>query len=324
MRSFASCARPTGCCAPLSIACSAARERSRIGCRRRHGTGCAVPLAGRGEHTGRAGIAADHEVGQRAVRAGTSAGIGGGAGRGDGALAEPGRARERSGWAGIGGRAPKHWPARWPQRWAIPRSRNLRRFLAAASTGEERIRAALENVGGSNARCRYLRRARWPRIFWRAIRRTLSRCSRAARADGGKPVSDQLRIAARRCMLRLVGRTLLEEDAGVGDSARAFAELRPDTDGRRWTRRRRRRALRCWPWDVWGPANWMRSPMRTWCFCAVRSAMPKRAERCALSLVAMLSGYTREGSVIAVDTRMRPHGSEGELVVSLRQLATVF
>ena len=35
MRSFASWARPMGCCAPSSIACSAARERRRIGCRSR-------------------------------------------------------------------------------------------------------------------------------------------------------------------------------------------------------------------------------------------------------------------------------------------------
>jgi glutamate-ammonia-ligase adenylyltransferase len=38
----------------------------------------------------------------------------------------------------------------------------------------------------------------------------------------------------------------------------------------------------------------------------------------------MLSGYTREGSVIAVDTRLRPHGSAGELVASSRQLAQYF
>jgi glutamate-ammonia-ligase adenylyltransferase len=51
---------------------------------------------------------------------------------------------------------------------------------------------------------------------------------------------------------------------------------------------------------------------------------PEKAERCARSLVAVLSGYTREGSVIAVDTRLRPHGGEGELVASLRQLAQYF
>jgi glutamate-ammonia-ligase adenylyltransferase len=50
----------------------------------------------------------------------------------------------------------------------------------------------------------------------------------------------------------------------------------------------------------------------------------EKAERCALSLVAMLSGYTREGSVITVDTRLRPHGKEGELVISTRQLAQYF
>ena len=49
-----------------------------------------------------------------------------------------------------------------------------------------------------------------------------------------------------------------------------------------------------------------------------------RADRCALSLVAMLSGYTHEGSVIEVDTRLRPHGSDGELVASVRQLAQYF
>ncbi len=38
-------------------------------------------------------------------------------------------------------------------------------------------------------------------------------------------------------------------------------------------------------------------------------------------MVSLLSGYTREGSVIAVDTRLRPHGGEGELVTSLRQLS---
>jgi glutamate-ammonia-ligase adenylyltransferase len=48
------------------------------------------------------------------------------------------------------------------------------------------------------------------------------------------------------------------------------------------------------------------------------------AEHCAHSLVAMLSGYTREGSVIAVDTRIRPHGGAGEFVVSSRQLAQYF
>ena len=48
------------------------------------------------------------------------------------------------------------------------------------------------------------------------------------------------------------------------------------------------------------------------------------ADRCALSVVAMLSGYTHEGSVIEVDTRLRPHGSDGGLVASVRQLGQYF
>jgi glutamate-ammonia-ligase adenylyltransferase len=48
------------------------------------------------------------------------------------------------------------------------------------------------------------------------------------------------------------------------------------------------------------------------------------AEACAVGLLSTLSGYTREGSVIAVDTRLRPRGKEGELVVTPRQLAQYF
>ena len=43
-----------------------------------HGTGSALPLAGRGKRRERAGIAANHEVGQRSVRACTPSRIGGG------------------------------------------------------------------------------------------------------------------------------------------------------------------------------------------------------------------------------------------------------
>jgi [glutamine synthetase] adenylyltransferase / [glutamine synthetase]-adenylyl-L-tyrosine phosphorylase len=51
---------------------------------------------------------------------------------------------------------------------------------------------------------------------------------------------------------------------------------------------------------------------------------PELAGRCAQAVVGMLSGYTREGWVIEVDTRIRPHGTEGALVSSLRQLAQYF
>jgi glutamate-ammonia ligase adenylyltransferase len=48
------------------------------------------------------------------------------------------------------------------------------------------------------------------------------------------------------------------------------------------------------------------------------------AGQCAQAVVGMVSGYTCEGSVIEVDTRIRPHGTEGALVPSLRQLAQYF
>ncbi|HET7871604.1 MAG TPA: hypothetical protein VFL42_03770, partial [Terriglobales bacterium] len=47
---------------------------------------------------------------------------------------------------------------------------------------------------------------------------------------------------------------------------------------------------------------------------------PEVARVSAESLVHALAAYTREGSVFAVDTRLRPHGGEGELVVTAQQL----
>ncbi|HEX7289149.1 MAG TPA: hypothetical protein VF532_23395 [Candidatus Angelobacter sp.] len=44
------------------------------------------------------------------------------------------------------------------------------------------------------------------------------------------------------------------------------------------------------------------------------------ARAAAESLVHALAAYTREGSVFAVDTRLRPHGDEGELVTTPQQL----
>ena len=41
-------------------------------------------------------------------------------------------------------------------------------------------------------------------------------------------------------------------------------------------------------------------------------------------VVHTLSAYTREGTVVSVDTRLRPHGTEGELLVSAKQLEEYF
>ena len=51
---------------------------------------------------------------------------------------------------------------------------------------------------------------------------------------------------------------------------------------------------------------------------------PAEAARAAEHIMQALSAYTSEGTVFAVDTRLRPHGQEGELVATPRQLAEYF
>ncbi len=51
-----------------------------------------------------------------------------------------------------------------------------------------------------------------------------------------------------------------------------------------------------------------------------REALRRSAER----LMEALTAYTREGTVFSVDARLRPHGREGELVVTSAQLRTYF
>jgi glutamate-ammonia-ligase adenylyltransferase len=55
-------------------------------------------------------------------------------------------------------------------------------------------------------------------------------------------------------------------------------------------------------------------------FVRVPEADAQEARIDAERLVNALSAYTKEGSIFAVDTRLRPRGSEGELVVSAVQL----
>lgn len=200
---------------------------------------------------------------------------------------------------------------------------NLQRFLAAASTEPQRIRTTLENV-------EWIERA-LP-VFARSVLATniLARHPEDIvalfRSSGPEPersVSDQLRIAARRYTLRSVGRTLLEARP-AWETLRQYSE---DLE------RVIRQALEA----ADAPVGFAVMAVGRLATCELdalsdadlvflRSAEcdSERAELCARSLVAMLSSYTREGSVIAVDTRLRPHGSEGELVVSSRQLAQYF
>jgi glutamate-ammonia-ligase adenylyltransferase len=200
---------------------------------------------------------------------------------------------------------------------------NLQRFLAAASTGEDRVRGALENIEWiEGALPVFAQSALATAILVRHpedIYALFGECKRAA----GAPVPEQLRIDARRCNLRLVGRTILQA-APLWETLREYSQ--------------------CYDGIVQMGLDAAEAPEGFAVFAVgrlgtceldvlsdadlvfVRSAEcnAEAAERCARSLVAMLSGYTREGSVIVVDTRIRPHGGEGELVSSTRQLAQYF
>ena len=200
---------------------------------------------------------------------------------------------------------------------------NLQRFLAAASTDEERIRATLENVKWIERALPVFAQSTLATNILARHPEDIVALFHECEPEVGSSISNQLRIESRRCVLRLVGRSLLEkapvweilrahsqsfdlilqQALSAADAPEGFAVL---AVGRLGT---------C-ELDAVSDAD----------LVFVRSAEcdAEAAERCALSLVAMLSGYTQEGSVIAVDTRIRPHGSEGELVVSSRQLAQYF
>jgi len=200
---------------------------------------------------------------------------------------------------------------------------NLQRFLSAASTGEERIHTAIENVEWIERALPVFARSALATNFLARHPRDIVALFRRCEREAGRSVWDQLRIESRRCMLRSVGQTLLEERPvweilreysenfdlilqqalEAADAPAGFAVL---AVGR----------LATSELDVLSDADLM--------FLRSAECDSEKAERCALSLVAMLSGYTREGSVITVDARLRPHGKEGELVISSRQLALYF
>ncbi len=201
--------------------------------------------------------------------------------------------------------------------------RNLQRFLAAASTGEVRMRAAVESVVWMERALPVFARstlgteilARYPDDIVALFREV----------EGGRAgtAGDRLRIRARRGALRNVGRTVLEGTA-VWEVLRRYSD---GLDG----------IVRGAMEEIGAPAGFAvfavgRLGTREVDLISdadlvfVRSAEcePERAEECARALVAMLTGYTREGSIIVVDTRLRPHGGEGELVASTRKLRQYF
>ncbi len=59
-------------------------------------------------------------------------------------------------------------------------------------------------------------------------------------------------------------------------------------------------------------------------FIRHESVHPERASHVAEEFMHTLSAYTKEGTVLAADVRLRPHGTDGELVITPRQLRAYF
>jgi glutamate-ammonia-ligase adenylyltransferase len=200
-----------------------------------------------------------------------------------------------------------------------PTRRNLLRFLSAAATGEQRSQAALGNI--------LLVERSLPLFTHSALATSLLSCYPADIAalfgslalPESAALADRLRIAMRRALLSLLGQTVIESlpvwdvlrrysSALESILAEALSACSPPPGVAVFALGR----LATAELDVVSDADllFVRSP----------ECPSDEASRCVLALVSMLTSYTREGSVIAVDTRLRPHGASGELVVSSRQL----
>lgn len=198
-------------------------------------------------------------------------------------------------------------------------ARNLQRFLAAAATGEERITATIANAES-------IERALPVFAVSSFATDILSRYPADIAALFASPEvlasadADFLRRASRRCSLRNVGSTILErrpvwdvlqEYSSSFDQIlqQATATVEPPEGFAVFSLGR----LGTCELDALSDVDLL--------FLRTPGCDAERAGHCARALVTLLSGYTREGSVVAMDARLRPHGEEGELVSSVRQFA---
>jgi glutamate-ammonia-ligase adenylyltransferase len=200
-----------------------------------------------------------------------------------------------------------------------PALRNLRRFLAAASTGEERVSATLSNAQWIERALPVFAQSELATDILTRHPEDIVALFRESDPEVRSSISDHLRIAWRRCTLRLVGRSLLE-GMPIWEILRTHSESFGEILQRALSAVDAPEGFGVFAAGRLGTCELDAVSDADLVFLRSSECNVEKAERCAHSLVAMLSGYTREGSVIAVDIRLRPHGGEGELVVSTRQL----
>jgi [glutamine synthetase] adenylyltransferase / [glutamine synthetase]-adenylyl-L-tyrosine phosphorylase len=204
-----------------------------------------------------------------------------------------------------------------------PALRNLQRFLAAASTGEERFRVTLENMEWIERALPVFAQSELATDILARHPEDIVALFQDSGQETANSLSDQLRIESRRCMLRRIGRTLLEE-VSVWNILREHSQSLDRILQRALSAAEPPEGFAVFAVGRLGTCELDLVSDADLVFVRSPECNSEDAERCAHSLVSALSGYTREGSVIAVDTRLRPHGNDGELVASSRQLAQYF
>ena len=201
--------------------------------------------------------------------------------------------------------------------------RNLMRFIAAAATDDDRLQSTLAQTPlVERALPVFARSALATEVLARYPSHIAALFGELA-APSTDSAADRLRRQAHAALLRNVGRTLLEA-AAVWDVLAEHTRALDDILGQALASLNPPPGLAVFAVGRMGTCELDVVSDADLLFVRDVKSPAEDCERVARALVSLLSGYTREGTVIPVDARLRPHGGEGELVVSGRRLTRYF
>jgi glutamate-ammonia-ligase adenylyltransferase len=217
--------------------------------------------------------------------------------------------------------------------------KNLHRFLAAASTSGERYQCLLRNADAVAAAMPLFEHstfltdilARHPEQVAEVTSCTkesprMPRTAVELAADGGGNIDDARRVLRAEFRRRLVAttsssilcgtpiwQTLADHSRTADELIRAALKMAP-----------RPESLSVWAVGRLGSREFDVLSDADLLFVRDEDCDPVVASRTAESVMETLSAYTREGTIMAVDTRLRPHGRSGDLVTTPSQLLSYF
>jgi glutamate-ammonia-ligase adenylyltransferase len=208
-------------------------------------------------------------------------------------------------------------------------NRNLHRFLSAAATSAERQAVLLENPGAIEKALPLFETSDY-------LTDVLARHPDVIRVLGGSAQPANVAAAGDSLLRGADSPNLLRKryrEASFAIAAQDIVSPRPVLESMRENSRLAERTIECAlrfvngeqslavfalgrlgtdEFDIASDADLL--------FVRAPEADGQEARTDAERLVNALSAYTKEGSIFAVDARLRPHGGEGELVVSVAQL----